>query len=142
MNLQADLIAAMKAGDKLKVSVLRMVLSELNYKKINVQRELTEADVTDVIAHEIKKRREAIDSYTAGGRAEQAATEKQELDILAVYMPKMLSVEEIKAEIAKIKEIQGVGEFGQVMKVVAPMFKGRADGAIVAKIVKELIANG
>jgi hypothetical protein len=140
MNIQADMINALKAGDTLRVSVLRMLLSEMNYKKINVQRELTDADLVEVVAREVKKRREAIDSFTKGGRMEQAATEKQELEILVKYLPEMLSEQQIREQISNIKEIQGVTDFGQVMKVVAPSFKGKADGALVAKIVREMIA--
>jgi uncharacterized protein YqeY len=140
MNIQADMIAAMKDGDKLKVSVLRMLLSEMNYKKINVQRELTDSDILEVIAKEVKKRREAIDSFTAGGRAEQAATEKQELEILTRYLPEMLNEDQIREQIGKMSELKGVTDFGQAMKITAPVFKGKADGALVAKIVKELIA--
>ena len=141
MNIQDDMVAALKAGDTLRTSVLRMLLSEMNYKKINVQRELTDADMTEVIAREVKKRREAIDSFTAGGRTEQAATEKQELEILLKYMPEMMSETRVKEQIAGIREIQGIKDFGQVMKVVAPMFKGKAEGLVVSKVVRELISE-
>jgi len=141
VNIQDDMVAALKAGDTLRTSVLRMLLSEMNYKKINVQRELTDADMTEVIAREVKKRREAIDSFTAGGRTEQAATEKQELEILLKYMPEMMSETRVKEQIAGIREIQGIKDFGQVMKVVVPMFKGKAEGLVVAKVVRELISE-
>ncbi len=141
-QIRGDLVVSMKAGDALVTLVLRMLLSEMNYKKINVQRELTDADIRDVVAHEVKKRREAIESYTAGGRPEQAQTEQQELEILSKYMPKMMDEEEIKTSVIKILEsisIEDRKEFGKVMKVAAPQFKGRADGAMVAKVVKECL---
>ena len=126
----------MKSGETLKVSVLRMLLSELNYKQIDVQRELTQEDVVQVLNREAKKRREAIESYTAAGRGEQAQKERQELEILQAYLPKMMSEIEIEKEIGKMDL---PGDFGQAMRVVAPIFKGRADGGLVAKLVNEKI---
>lgn len=126
----------MKSRETLKVSVLRMLLSELNYKQIDVQRELTQEDVVQVLNREAKKRREAIESYTAAGRGEQVQKERQELEILQAYLPKMMSEIEIEKEIEKMDL---PGDFGQAMRVVAPIFKGRADGSLVAKLVHEKI---
>lgn len=141
-QIKQDLFASMKAGDGLRTSVLRMLLSAINYKRIEQQRELNEADIIGVINKEVKKRREAIESFTAGGRKEQAESEAKELKILSAYLPKQMEEEEIKKEVTKI--IAGLGDeersnFGQVMKVIAPAFKGRAEGGLVARIVKELL---
>jgi len=138
-QIKLDMTGAMKAGDGVRTSTLRMVLSELNYKKIELQRDLTEEDVIGVVQKEAKKRREAIESYTAGSRPEQAAAEKAELEILEGYLPKMMGEQEVKDEMAKRLADLGEVEFGQAMKVLAPVFRGRADGAVVAKVVKELI---
>jgi uncharacterized protein len=143
-SLRSDLTASMRAGEALKTSVLRMLLSELNYKKINVQRELTEADILEVVTREVKKRREAIDSFTAGGRTEQAASETLELKILQAYLPVMMTEAEIKKEVIKLIERlsdEDKKEFGKVMRQVSPVFKGKAEGAVVAKVVKELVSN-
>ncbi len=139
-RIRTDLTLAMKASDALVVSVLRMLLSELNYKKIDLQRDLVDDDVLAVLAREVKKRRESIESYTAGGRMEQAEQERLELAILQKYMPKMMSEDEVREEIKRLseKEIKGLSDFGQIMRVVSPLFKGRAEGSVVAKIVKEL----
>ena len=139
-QFRADLISAMKSGQGLRVSVLRMLLSELNYKKIDIQKELSDTDVTGVIQREVKKRREAIESYQAGSRLDQAKQEAEEMELLLAYLPKMLSEEELRAEIAKVAEVKSGAEFGQVMRVVSPLFKGKADGGLVAKIVKEMVA--
>ena len=146
LRLKAELTAALRAGEVLKLSVLRMLVSELGYKQIEVRaslpagrQDLTDEDVVVVLNKEAKKRREAIESFTKGNRPEQAQKEQQELEILQVYMPKMLTEEEIRNEILKIREIDGITEFGQVMKVVAPRFKGRADGGLVARLVNEKI---
>lgn len=140
-RIKSDLVTGMKSGNSLMVSVLRMLLSEMNYKKIDLGRELTDVDIISVLQREVKKRREAIESYTQAGRAQQADTEKEELKMLEAYLPAQLSPLEIRAEVGEcLKEIDS-REFGQVMKVVSPRFRGRADGAVVASIVKELISS-
>jgi len=141
-SLQKELVAAMKAGEARKVSVLRMLLSEINYKKIELQRDLTDADVVGVVQKEVKKRKEAIETYDKAGRPELAEEEKQEMALLTVYVPAQMSGEEIKAEVAKLLETvpaEDRGDFGKVMRVVAPAFRGKADGSAVAGIVKELL---
>jgi uncharacterized protein YqeY len=97
-----------------------------------------------VIGREVKKRREAIAAYLAGGRPEQARIEQQELEMLQAYLPKQLTEGEIESEVIKL--IKGLSDeeksnFGQVMRVVAPVFKGRAEGAVVAQIVKKLLSD-
>ena len=87
-SIKAEMVAAMKSGDALKVSVLRMLISALGYKQIDVQRDLTDEDVTVVVQNEAKKRREAIESFAKAGRTESVAKEKRELEILQAYLPK------------------------------------------------------
>lgn len=135
-TVKTDVVAAMKSGQALKLSVLRMLSSELNYKKIEVQRDLTDEDVVGVLNKEAKKRREAIASYNAANRMEQAKKEEEELAILQAYLPALMSEEEVRVELAKIDL---PGDFGQAMRVAAPLFKGRADGSLVAKLVNEKI---
>ena len=135
--IKADLTLAMKSGDGLKVSVLRMLSSEFNYKAIEVQRELTQEDVLAVLNKEAKKRREAIDSFGKAGRPEQVEKEKKELEILSVYLPTLMSEDEVRAEIAKLDLPK---DFGQAMRMASPLFKGKADGGMVANIVKQIIS--
>lgn len=130
----------MKSGEALRVMTLRMLLSEINYEQIKVQREITDQDIQNVLAHEVKKRREAIDSFKAAGRTAQADSERVEMEILQEYMPQLMTEEEIKSEVQRVIESLSESDktnFGQVMKVVAPIFKGRADGSIVANVVKQ-----
>lgn len=137
-QIRLDMVAAMRAGEQTRLATLRMLVSEINYKKIELQREMTDADVAGVVAREVKKRREAVESYQAGGRPEQAEQERQEMAVLEDYLPQMMSEAEVRKELESSAEIKAAGDFGQKMKVAAPLFKGRADGAMVAKIVKEL----
>lgn len=141
INLQADMVAAMKAGDTRRVSVLRMVLSTGNYDRINLQRELVDTDWINVLQKEAKKRREAIVSYESAGRTDQANQEKAELGILEEYLPIMLTVDQVKQEITDKQLLSGVTDFGGAMKLISPLFKGRADGQVVASVVKELLGK-
>ncbi|MBI2008136.1 GatB/YqeY domain-containing protein [Candidatus Amesbacteria bacterium] len=135
-QIRSDLNAAMKAGEALRVSVLRMALSAFNYKKIEVQRDLSEADEAAVVQNEAKKRREAIESYRAGGRAELEEQEREELEMLQAYLPKQMNEIEIEREIGKLDLPK---DFAAAMKIAVPMFKGRADGRVVADIVRRVI---
>lgn len=137
VQIKQDLNAALKAGEALVVSVLRMLLSELNYKQIELQRELNEGDIAGVVGREVKKRKEAMEAFTAGGRPEQAATEKQELEILQAYLPAQMNQQEIEMEIEKILKDKKFSNFGEAMREISPIFKGKADGGVVAAIVKE-----
>lgn len=135
-RIKSDLTIAMKAGDPLRLSVLRMLASALGYKQIDLHRDLTDEEVISVIGNEAKKRREAVDSYTKAGRADSAQKEGQELKILQAYLPTLMTEDEVKIELAKLELPK---DFGQAMRIAAPIFKGKADGSLVAKIVKELI---
>lgn len=98
-NLQNDLNQALKNGEKLKVSVLRLLLSAINYEKIAKQHELSGTEITEVIRKEVKKRREAIELYQQGQREDLANKEKEEAEILNTYLPKQLSEEEVRESV-------------------------------------------
>lgn len=136
-KLKSDLTEATKASDAVRRDTLRLLLSALNYKQIDLQHDLTDEEVMGVINNEAKKRRESMDVYSQNGRPELAEKEKVELIVLETYLPKQLSEEEIKQELVKVELPK---DFGQAMKIVAPMFKGKADGKLVAKIVNEKIS--
>jgi uncharacterized protein YqeY len=136
-KIKQDLNLALRAGDTLRLSVLRMVVSAVGYKQIEVQRELGDEDVLDVLKREAKKRREAIDSYTAAGRAEQAATEAAELAILNEYLPKQLGEDQVRQKVKEFKQQLGTVDYVGLIKVTMKELKGLADGAIIAKVVRE-----
>lgn len=140
-QIKSDMTAAMKAQEPLRLSVLRGIASELNYKKIEVQRELEDTDVVAVLQKEAKKRREAIEVYQKAGRPESARKEQDELAIIQKYLPVLLTEDQIKAQISALPELSGVTEFSQAMRIVSPLFRGKADGGIVAKIVKEQFSS-
>lgn len=137
-DIRNSLNDALRSGEGLRVSVLRMLLSEINYRQIEVQHDLGEAEILDVIRKEVKKRKEAIESWKAAGRSEQVESEAAELEILEKYLPTLMSEEAVRQEIETMENIRGMTDFGKIMKELAPRFRGRADGQVVAKIVKEM----
>ncbi len=139
-QLQEDLNKALKNGEALKVSVLRLLLSALNYEKIDKQKELNEEEIINVIKYEAKKRRESIELYAKGKREDLVNKEKSELDILLTYLPKEMSEAEISEKVKNIIAALSPEEkqnFGQVMGKVMGELKGKADGGLIAKLVKE-----
>lgn len=140
-RLRADLTAAMKARDSLRASTLRMTLTAVTTTEVAgaSARELSDAEVLEVLDKEAKKRREAAEAYEQAGRTEQAEKERAEAQIIAEYLPAQLSDDEL-AEIvrAAIEQVgaSGMKDMGAVMKVVQPQVKGRAEGARVAAAVR------
>ena len=142
-RLRADLTTAMKARDEVRSSTLRMVLSAVTNAEVagKQARELSDADVVDVLASEAKKRREAAIAFDEGGRAEMAAKERDEAAVIADYLPEQLGPGEIADIVAEVVEQTGsagagMKAMGAVMGKVPPRVKGRADGAAVAAEVR------
>ncbi|MFG2195790.1 GatB/YqeY domain-containing protein [Streptomyces sp. NPDC048639] len=148
-KLQDDLTVAIKARDELRSSTLRLTLSAIATEEVagKSARQLSDDEVQKVIAREAKKRREAATAFSDGGRAEQAERERAEGEVLAEYLPKQLSDEELGAIVADaVKEAvaggaEGPRAMGAVMKIVNPKVAGRAEGGRVAAEVKRLLAG-
>jgi uncharacterized protein len=147
-RLRADLTRSMKARDSLRSSTLRMVLTAITNAEVSGKqaRELDDAQVVDVLSTEMKKRREAATAYDDAGRQELADKERAEAAVLTEYLPAQLSEEEITAIVSQAVEStgaagQGTKAMGQVMRVVQPQVKGRADGAVVAAEVKRQLGG-
>ena len=140
-SLRADLTAAMKSGDKVKAGTIRMALSAITNEEVagKVARQLSDAEVVAVLTREQKKRREAAEAFQTAGRAEQAALEQAEGEILAGYLPKQLTDEELGELVRAAVAESGATtprEMGLVMKVLTPKIAGRAEGGRVASAVK------
>jgi uncharacterized protein YqeY len=133
-RLKNDLSVATKNSDSVRRDTLRLLLSAVNYKQIDLQHELDDEEVVGVINSEAKKRRESILAYESNNRPELAEGEKAELAVLETYLPKQLTRDEIEIEIEKLNLPK---DFAQAMKIAAPYFKGRADGKLVAQIINE-----
>jgi uncharacterized protein YqeY len=145
-RLRADLTTAIKARDEVRSSTLRMVLTSITNAEVagKEARELSDDDIIGVLSTEAKRRREAAVAFEEGGRAEMAAKEAAEGEVIAEYLPAQLSESEIADLVsAAIAQTGAAGEgmraMGKVMGVVTPQVKGRADGgAVAAEVRKQL----
>jgi uncharacterized protein YqeY len=145
-RLRADLNAAMRARDQVRMRTLRMALSSITNEEVAgaSARQLSDDEVMKVLTREARKRREAAEAFGAAGRDEQAAAERAEGEVLAGYLPAQLSDDEVSALVAAaIAETgaSGMSGMGQVMKTVTPRIAGRADGARVAAEVRRLLSG-
>jgi uncharacterized protein YqeY len=138
-RVQADLTAAMKARDAVRVGALRMLLTALVNREKELRRPLTDEEVREVAAREVKRRTESIEAFEAGGRADLVAKETAEREILAAYAPEPLTeaelgrlIEEAVAEVGA----SGPGDLGKVMGKVMAVARGRVDGAVVQRKVR------
>lgn len=139
-RLQSDLNAARKAQDKPQVTLLGTIIADTRNREIELKRDLTDADVIDVLRKGIKRRRESIEMYEKGGREDLASTERAEAEMLGKYLPAGASDDEIRA--AVVAAIAGgATNVGAVMGKVMTQFKGRAEGGTINAIVREELSK-
>ena len=133
---------ALKSRDKVRLSTLRLLSSALNYEFIEKQRQLTEEEEITVVKREIKKRKEAIEVYSRVGQKERAEIEKKELAVLKEFVPEEVSQEEIEFIINNAIDRIGrsPSNFGLIMKEVMGSLGSKADGALVASLVKNKLS--
>lgn len=139
-----ELMQAMKAQDKERLSVLRMVKGAIQLEEINKKKELDDNEVIAVISKQIKTRRESITEFKKGNRDDLIEATEKEITILNEYMPAQLSEEEIIKVIEDaFNEInpQAPSDMGKIMKTVTPKLTGKADMTFVSKVVKEKISQ-
>ncbi|MFC1417786.1 GatB/YqeY domain-containing protein [Streptacidiphilus cavernicola] len=148
-QLQEDLTASIRARDELRSGTIRLTLSAITNEEVSgkVARQLSDDEVLKVIAREAKKRREAAEAFETGGRPESAARERAEGELLAAYLPKQLTDDELTAIVAdavaeaKAGGAEGPRAMGAVMKLVNPKVAGLAEGGRVAAAVKQALAG-
>jgi uncharacterized protein len=141
-RIEQDLKAAMKSGDKRRVSTLRLLLSVMKNERINSQRELTAEEAEAVIRRAVKQRKESIEVYDRTGRADLAAAEKEELGILEAYLPQAMSDAELEATVRAIiseKGFSSAKDVGHLMKELMARHRGRADGKRAQEIARKLL---
>ncbi|MBI2431188.1 MAG: GatB/YqeY domain-containing protein [Candidatus Levybacteria bacterium] len=144
-KLQEALKQSMLAKDILKTSVLRLLLSAINYYEIQkggAGYSATDEDVLAVIQKEAKQRKDSIEQFSAAGRQELADKETKELEMLQKYLPAQMAEDEISEIKQTIREIGAttIADIGKVMGALIPKTKGKADGSLVSKIVKEKLS--
>jgi uncharacterized protein YqeY len=149
-RLRSDLTAAMKARDPLTLATLRMALAAIINEEVagTAARELSDAEVTTVLAREVKKRKESAEAFEAAGRGELAEKERAESAVISGYLPAQLTDDEVDSlvgeVVAEVTESTGAAppmkQMGLVIKAVQAKAAGRADGAKIAAAVKAALA--
>ena len=145
-RLRADLNAAMRARDQVRMRTLRMALTSITNEEVAgaAARDLSDDEIVRVLTREARKRKEAAEAFSAAGRDDRAAAERAEGDVLAGYLPAQLSDDELAALVAEaIAETgaSGMTSMGLVMRTVTPRIAGRADGARVAAEVRRRLSG-
>jgi len=151
-KIQEDLNSAIKSKREIETSTLRMlsaaILNKEKEKRYKSGKSedipLIDEEIIEVVFNEVKKRKEAIELYEKGDRQELADKEKKEAEILQKYLPEQLTEEEVKKLVKEAIAKVGAKEqkdMGKVMAELMPQVKGKADGGLVSKVVKELLAG-
>jgi hypothetical protein len=143
-KLADDLKQALRQGEKVRLSAIRLVMAAINNAEIARLAKLEDADIYGVIAKEIRQRKESIDAFKQGNRPDLVAQEEAELAVLQEYLPQQMSREEILAAARQvIGEVgaQGLSDKGKVMPKLIAQLKGKADGRLINEVVTELLGS-
>ena len=145
--LRGDLTEAIRSRDELKSGTIRMVLTAITNEEVagKQARTLTEPELITVLSREAKKRREAAEAFTDGGRLDRAEREKLEGELITTYLPAQLSEDDLKQLISAAiidSGATGPSGMGQVMKIISPKIAGKADGGTVSALVKAALTGG
>ena len=141
-TIQADMYKAMKNNEKFKSSTLRVALAKLKDKKIELREDLSKNDEVKIIQNLVKQRKEAADIYEKNNRSELMENEINELEILSMYLPKMMSENELNTLIKEVISDTGatnMGDMGKVMPEIMKRSAGKADGKMVQQIVSDFL---
>lgn len=145
-QLSDDLTAAIRSGDETKKSTLRMLMTAINTQEVSgsERKELDDAAVMQVIAKQVKQRRESSEEFKKAGRDDLATKEDAEMAVLQAYMPEQMGRDEIEEEARKaIAEAgaSGPSDKGKVMQIIMPRLSGRAEGRDINEVVTQLLAS-
>jgi uncharacterized protein YqeY len=141
-RLQSDMKSAMKAGEKQRLGVIRLMMAAIKQREVDDRVELGDQEVVGVLDRMVKQRRESIAQYDDAGRSDLSAVEKAEIEVIQAYLPQQLTASEIDALInSAIAETgaSGIGGMGKVMAVIKAPMQGRADMTVVSARVKGLL---
>ena len=139
-QIPEDLKTALREKKSLDLMVLRMLQASIKNREIDNKGQLGDGEIVQVVSSEIKKRRDSIEEFKKVGRDDAAETEQQEIDVLMKYMPEQLSDDEVSAKVAELVAESGaksIKDLGVAMKVVMPALKGKADGKVINKYVRQ-----
>lgn len=144
-RLESDLKQALRAGDKERLSTLRLLLTGVKNDAIERRGEVDEKAFAVLVRRAVKQRHDAAEQYRKGDREELAAKEEREAVILEEYLPQQASEAEIRTaleEIAAAEELTGPAAMGPLMKAAMARFGAAADGALVSRLAREVLAGG
>ncbi|MBF0170695.1 MAG: GatB/YqeY domain-containing protein [Nitrospinae bacterium] len=142
-RLQDDMKQAMKARESEKLTAIRMLTAAIKNKEIEVGHPLADDEITDVLASDVKKRKDAVEQFRAANRGDLVEQEERQIGFLMAYLPQQLDEAAVKAIVdAAVVEsgATSMKEMGAVMKLVMPKTKGKADGGLVNRLVKERLS--
>jgi uncharacterized protein YqeY len=143
-QLTEDLKSALRSGDKLRTSVIRLLTALIKNREVEKRGPLTDAEAIQAVSASCKQRQEAIEQYRQGGRQDLVDKETAELAILQAYLPSALSTDEIQTlvrEAIRDSQASSPREMGKVMALLMPKVTGRADGKVVSTLVREMLSK-
>lgn len=144
-RLADDLKAGLRSGDKLRVSVIRLLSTMIKNREVDKRGPLTDPEILQAISTSCKQRQEAIEQYRQGGREDLVSKESAEFAILQSYLPAPLTADELRGLVGEaVREAQAtsIKEMGKVMALLMPRVTGRADGKVVNTMVREALSKG
>jgi len=142
-KIEHDMSVAAKARDKMTLSALRLIKAALHNREIDLKREVNDTEFLQILSGMVKQRKDSIEQFARGGRADLVEKEEAELKIIQAFMPQQLSEEDVLHEIRKAIDETGavsVKDMGKVMKVLIPKLTGKADGKLVGEKVKAALS--
>ncbi len=143
-RIQDEMKAAMKAGDKRRLGVIRLLLAAIKQREVDERIELDDAQVLAVLDKMVKQRRDSLDQYEKAGRDDLAEQEQYEIEVLQAYLPAALSDDEISALISDAIASTGASslrDMGKVMGIIKPKAQGRADMGAISALVKQQLGG-
>lgn len=143
VRLNAEMVIAAKAKDKVRLSAIRMLKTALHNKEIDLIRPLNESETLQILSVMVKQRKDSIEQFTKGGRTDLVEKEEAELKVVQEFMPAQMSDDEVESVIKKTIAQAGavsVKDMGKVMKMLMPQLTGKADGKMVGEKVKALLS--
>lgn len=139
-DIQEAINNALKAGNKTELNALRFVMSQIKYEEIARQKELTDDEIISLVQKEVKKRKEAIEMFKKGNRDDLVKDEELQIEVIQKYLPQQLSEGEIAKIIDEIITFSpGEKNMGKIIGFVMRKAKGRSDGSIIVRLVKQKI---
>jgi uncharacterized protein len=141
-RLLADMKEALRAKDSLRLNTIRSVISAIKNQEIDLRKDIQEEEILTLVTREAKKRKEASALFKEGGRTDLMEKEDQEMMVLQVYLPEQVSEEVLRKRIQEViaaTGAEGMKDFGKIMKVLVPEFKGKADNALIKDLAGEFL---